>query len=261
MEPNFCWLPTDLIKRNFEKITQWAKMPATTHLFKRYKTPHPFNNYYHYRRNEDIASDTLYSHTKAIDCGVEYAQLFYGTKTQVTDVYGMKQHKHFVKTLQDVVRKRGAMNRLLVDSATVECSEKVLDFLRQLVIQIWQLEPKQQHQNPAEQRWQTVKQVTNRLLAYTGADSDCWLLGMQYVSFVFNHCATQSLNFQVPLQALTGQVSDISPILAFAWWEPVYYKVDDSSFPSDTVEEKRRQFVCGCCGKRWAYNDVFNTYR
>ena len=115
------------------------------------------------------------------------------------------------------MRERGAMNRLLVDSATVECSEKVLDFLRQLVIQIWQSEPKQQHQNPAERRWQTVKRVTNRFLAYTGADPDCWLLAMQYVSFVLNHCASPSLNFQVPLQVLTGQVPDISPILAFAW--------------------------------------------
>ena len=109
-------------------------MPATSHLFKRYKTPHPFNNYF--RRNEDVASDTLYSDTKAIDGGVEYAQLFYGTQSQVTDVYGMKRQKHFVKTLQDNVREWEAMNRLLVDSAAVECSKKVLEFLRQLVIQI-----------------------------------------------------------------------------------------------------------------------------
>ena len=31
-------------------------------------------------------------------------------------------------------------------------------------------------------------------------------------------------------------------MLAFAWYEPVYYKVDDSSFPSETFE-KRGRFV------------------
>ena len=34
VQPNFCWLPIGIIKRTFEKTTQWAKMPGTTHLFK-----------------------------------------------------------------------------------------------------------------------------------------------------------------------------------------------------------------------------------
>ena len=132
------------------------------------------------------------------------------------------------------------MKRLLVDSCRTECSEKVHDFLRQLVIQFQQSEPYQQHQNPSERRWQTVQRISNRVLAFTGAPDDCWLLAVQYVSFVLNHCAAPVLNYQVPLQVLTGQVPDISPLLAFAWYEPVYYKVDDSSFPSDTVEKYGR---------------------
>ena len=82
-------------------------MPATTHLFKRYKTPHPFANYF--RRPEDVASDTIFADTPAIDCGYTCAQLYYGCKSTVTDVYGMQRKKHFLKTLQDVVRERGAM--------------------------------------------------------------------------------------------------------------------------------------------------------
>ena len=41
---------------------------------------------------------------------------------------------------------------------------------------------------------------------------------------------------------LTGQVVDISPMLASSFWEPVYYKVDDSSFPLENTE-KRGRFV------------------
>ena len=31
-----------------------------------------------------------------------------------------------------------------------------------------------------------------------------------------------------PIQALTGQVPDISHFLHFTFWEPVYYKVDEN---------------------------------
>ena len=122
----------------------------------------------------------------------------------------MQRKKHFIKTLQDVVRERGAMKRLLVDSCQTECSEKVHDFLRQLVIHFWQSEPYQQHRNPSERCWQTVQRISNRVLLFTGAPDDCWLLAVQYVSFVLNHCATPALNYQVPLQVLTGQIPDIS---------------------------------------------------
>ena len=138
------------------------------------------------------------------------------------------------------MRQRGAPRQLLVDSANVECSEKVLDFLRQLIIQLWQSEPYHQYQNASERRWQTVKRVTNRLMHFTGAPPPCWLLAVQYVCFVVNHCAAPALDYRVPLSVLTGQVVDISPMLAFTFWEEVYYMVDDSSFPSDNTEKKGR---------------------
>ena len=204
LQPNFCYLPVSIIKKTFQATTQFAKMPASTTLFKRFKTPHPFANCL--RRNEDVASDTVYADTPAIDCGHTCAQIFYGCRTQVTDVKGMSRPKKFLRALQDVARERGAMKRLLVDSANVECSEKVMDYLGMLVIEFWQSEPWQQHQQPSEQRWQTVKRVANRLLNFTGAPPNCWLLACEYVCFVLNHCATPFLNFQVPLQMLTEQV-------------------------------------------------------
>ena len=38
----------------------------------------------------------------------------------------------------------------------------------------------------------------------------------------------------VPLTHATGSTTDISPILRFHWWQPVYYHLDDSSFPSES---------------------------
>jgi hypothetical protein len=39
-----------------------------------------------------------------------------------------------------------------------------------------------------------------------------------------------------------SSTNDISPLLCFHFWEPVYYKFDDSDFPSDS-HEKRGHFV------------------
>ena len=40
----------------------------------------------------------------------------------------------------------------------------------------------------------------------------------------------------VTLQHATGSTVDISPLLQFHFWELVYYREDDSNFPSDSQE-------------------------
>jgi hypothetical protein len=62
---------------------------------------------------------------------------------------------------------------------------------------------------------------------------------MTYVCFLLNHTYNGSIRM-VPIKVATGSTPDISPLLQFTWWEPVYYKVDDSDFPSDTHEKQGR---------------------
>jgi hypothetical protein len=44
------------------------------------------------------------------------------------------------------------------------------------------------------------------------------------------------------MEILTGSTPDISPLLSFSWWKPVYFKLDDASFPSN-LREQRGCFV------------------
>ena len=53
------------------------------------------------------------------------AQNFVGKRTLVTDVYPLKSQKQFVNTLEDNIRFRGAMTKLISDYAKVEISNKV----------------------------------------------------------------------------------------------------------------------------------------
>ena len=66
--------------------------------------------------------------------GHTYCQVFVGRKSLVIDVYSMGTSKEFVNTLEDVIRKRGAMDTLIADSASDESSARVKDVLRALQI-------------------------------------------------------------------------------------------------------------------------------
>ena len=129
------------------------------------QSPYPSHNVWH--RKEPIASDTVFSHTSAIDTNSQtMSQIFDGRKSLILDVFGMSNKNEFVNTLEYVIQKRGAidklitviqkwgeMDKLITDSAAVEMSKLVNDILQTLCIYNWQSEPHYQHQNFAEHRW------------------------------------------------------------------------------------------------------------
>ena len=94
------------------------------------------------RRHEAVATDTVFSDTPAVDSGVKQAQVFVGRDTLVADAYPMKSGKQFVNTLEDNIRRQGAMDKLLSDSAKTEISNKVMDILRAYHISNWHSEQK-----------------------------------------------------------------------------------------------------------------------
>lgn len=240
LRKHFGWVPKELVRRTYDVTTRMARLPMTTRLTRHFKSPYPALNIP--RRQEDIATNTVYSNTPAIDDGATIAQFYIGTKSYVSDVFGMKNDREFVNTLEDIIWKRGAPSRLLSDHAQVETSQRAKDILRAYVIGDWQSEPHQQQQNPAERHYQTVKRMTNTIMDRTGSPPYTWLLAMQYVSMILNHVSHKRLNDRTPLEALTGITPDVSPFLRFTWWEPVLYKIHDGSFPSDS-QEKAGHFV------------------
>ena len=115
---------------------------------KTFHSPLPALNVQH--RQEAVATDTVYSNVLVIDNGATAAQIFVGCDSLVTDAYPVKTDKQFVNTLEDNIRCRGAMDKLLSDGAKAEISNRVKDILRYYSIDDWQSEPHNQHQNKAE---------------------------------------------------------------------------------------------------------------
>ena len=218
-----------------EQSTQWGvSLPNTFPMKKHVKSRNPALNIP--RRHEAVATDTVFSDTPAVDSGVKQAQVFVGRDTLVADGYPMKSGKQFVHTLEDNIRRQGAMDKLLSDSAKTEISNKVMDILRAYHISNWHSEPYHQNQNSAEWRYRTIKSWTNTVMNRSGARANCWLLCLIYVCYLLNHIACSALDGKIPLLALTGITPDISIILLFTFYQPVIYATYDQHFPSESEE-------------------------
>ena len=73
-----------------------------------------------------------------------------------------------------------------------------------------------------------------------------WLYALLLVIFCLNNIVDPNLacGTQLPIAFSTGNLNDISPILQFSFWEPVYYLSDESErqFPGSS-DEKQGQYV------------------
>ena len=109
-------------------------------------------------------------------------------------------------------------------------------------IQDYQSEPYHQHQNKAENHFGLAKLYTNTVMNTSGCPACFWLLCLQYICVVLNHLASPTLQGICPVQALEGTTPDISFMLHFSFYEPVYYRIDSSEpdlhFPSLSNEKK-----------------------
>ena len=232
--PFFGWVNSDIVKQTIDQTTQWGvaldSFPMKRHLKSRNQALNVP------RRHESVATDSIFSDTPAVDSGVKQPQVFVGRDSLVADVYPMKSGKEFVNTLEDIIRRRGAMDKLLSDSAKTEISKKVMDILRAYHISSWHSEPYHQNQNPAEWQYTTIKSWTNTAMNRSGAPANCCLLFMIYVCYILNHIACGALNGSIPLLVLYGITPDISIMLLYTFYQPVFYATHDQHFPSESEE-------------------------
>ena len=134
------------------------------------------------------------------------------------------------------------MVTLISDGGKYEISKQVTDLLRSLFIQDYQSEPYHQHQNRDENHFGLAKHYTNTVMNTSGCPACHWLLCLQCICVVLNYLASPTLQVIYPVQALEGTTPDVSFMLHFSSYEPVYYRIDSSepdlNFPSSSNEKK-----------------------
>jgi hypothetical protein len=152
------------------------------------------------------------------------------------------------------------MDKLISDRAAVEISHKVKDILRMYHIDDWQSEPYHQQQNFSEIRYATIKRYVNVILDRTGAPPNLWFLCLKYVCYLLNRLATALLQHKTPEYVAFGTVSDVSNLMHYHFYQPVYYKVPHFSFPSDSREQLGyRCSITEDCGDAMTYLIVSAT--
>ena len=57
---------------------------------------------------------------------------------------------------------------------------------------------------------------------------------MIYVCYILNHIACGVLNGSIPLLVLYGITPDISIMLLYTFYQPVFYATHDQHFPSES---------------------------
>lgn len=160
----------------------------STHLTRHFKSPFPALNVK--RRQEIVATDTVYADVPGVDCGYTQALFYCGTSFLVCDPYGTKMRKQFVITFEDMIRHRGAMDRLISDNKKVETIWMAKDIFHSYVIRNSSSEPHQQRQKYAESKCQHVKNTVNRMTERCGSPGFAWLVAFLYVCFILNFAAS-----------------------------------------------------------------------
>ena len=68
----------------------------------------------------------------------------------------------------------------------------------------------------------------------SGDPADCWHLCMIHASYILNHLSCEDLGGNFPLGMLYGVSPDISIILIYTFYQPVFYATHNQSCPSDS---------------------------
>ena len=239
--PFLAWTSPSSIKDTFNVTTRHGTAPNTQDYIKNHFKPR--NPVFIIPRcSEDLATDTIFSDTPAVDDGSTMAQFFCGHDTLVCDAYGIKSTKQFINTLSDNIRKWGAMDTLISDGGKYDISKGVTDLLHALFIQDYQSESYHQDQNKTETYFGPAMRYTNTVMHTSGYLACCWLLCLQYLFVVLHHLASPTLQGICPVQALQGTTPDISFMPHTSFYEPVYYRIEfsepDFHLPSSSNEKK-----------------------
>ena len=239
--PSPAWTSPSSIKDTFNVTTRHGTAPNTQDCIKNHFKPrNPVSSIP--RCSEDLATDTIFSDTPAVDDGSTIAQFFCGHDTLVCDAYGIKSTKQVINTLSDNIRKWGAMDTLISDGGNYDISKGVTDLLHSLFTQDYQSESYHQDQTKTETCFGPAKRCTNTAMNTSGYLACCWLLCLQYIFVVLHHLASPTLQGIYPGQALQGTTPDISFMLHSSFYESVYYRIDSSepdfNFPSSSNDNK-----------------------
>jgi len=153
----------------------------------------------------------------------------------------MKKEADGPQALEDLIRNHGIPVTLKNDNSQMQSSKVWTDICRKFCIKQCFTEPHHPHQNQAERYVGEIKRIVTHVLDRSGAPDEFWALCANYVTYVYNRMAHPMLENTTPYEKCHGYTPDISAILHFSFYDPIYFLDSDGSFPA--TRERSGRFV------------------
>ena len=237
--PKLGWLPEATVKQTLLHTTQLIpRMSMSVPMRRHFRSRTPALN--RKRLSEEFATDTWFASVPALG-GIDCTQLFVGLTSSFAATYGMTNEAQGSIALEDFIRQYGAPYHLRSDNSKMQTGHLFTSICRRYNISQSWIEPHHQQQNPAERRIQDIKRVVNQILDRTGAPEELWFLCTEYTVYLLNRTSLSALNNKTAIEVMTGETPDISNLLQFEFFEPVYYY--DPSVPFPASKECLGHFV------------------
>jgi hypothetical protein len=243
LRPNFLHVPAERIRQTLRNTTQFFRASTNLPFRKHFRSRFPGANVF--RKNEDVAHDTLIVDTPALDDGIighggcTEAELYTGIQSDLTAAFPIRSKSSIPQTMEDFIRTYFCPRRFRSDYNKPSLGKKALQVLRHYCVGAWYSEPYNQWQNKAENKMHTVKKHMKQTMDRYSVPAHCWLLTLLFVVSLLNVLASSDGQKPPPLQRVYGQRVDVSAYMTFHFWEAVYY-AEDENFPSKSGEKLGR---------------------
>ena len=210
----------------------------------------------------DMFMDTYHSSVTSIR-GYKHAQLFV-TDFNFIHIENMQRRSELPKALKHMFKTVGVPDSIVADGAREQVKGESLKLCHQVSCNLKQLERGTPWSNRAELWIGLVKKAIVRELKATGAPMKLWCYLGEWFCKVNNSLAREiyQLQGQTPSFKATGQITDISSICEFGWYDWIYYRDHEASFPRP--KERLGRYLgpadhAGNLMAMWVLNDKGNV--
>ena len=208
------------VQKTLEATTQLGRYSTHVPLRPHYKMRNPILT--KVRLMEGWATDTWFFRITSYE-GYNCSQAFVGINSKRTFLYGMITESNGPDALLEFFREIEVPLSIRRDNAKMQASQAWNDIMRKYNCADEFTEPYNPQQNPAERTIGLIKNAMKRCFADTGCDPKAWYRLAAHISDITNCTAYASLGWRTPIEKSTGETPDISGLLLFKFWEPVYY--------------------------------------
>jgi hypothetical protein len=247
----------DVAKRTLEVTTQrCTRTSAHPSLSRRFNTNDRMLRYS--RISCDMFMDTYFSKVTSIR-GYKMAQMF-STDFNFIHIENLKKRVDLPQALKHMFKNVGVPNAIVADGAKEQVKGDSLRLCQFSSCTVKELEKGTPWANRAELHIGLSKAGMLRELKRSNCPMKLWCyLGEWFVKV--NNCLareTYQLHNQTPHFKATGQITDISAICEFQWYEWVYFRDHASSFPY--AKERLGRYLgpadhAGTMMSKWILND------